>query len=129
MGFVIHKPTLTLLCVSLPDSGSLDSVVPSCSSSWPTGRSLFQKPSLVLLFLYFISCFKKKSQICCLSVFKIGDGRLGDCFCVVALVHSSYMLYLNFSDDFLVVVITRQSSLPNAVDRQSGERLASRLPV
>lgn len=71
---------------------------------------------------------RKKSQICCLSVFKIGGGRLGDCLCVVALVHS-YVLYLNFSDDLQLVVTTRQSSLPNAVVRQSGERLASRLPV
>lgn len=71
---------------------------------------------------------RKKSQICCLSVFKIGGGRLGDCLCVVALVHS-YVLYLKFSDDLQLVVTTRQSSLPNAVVRQSGERLASRLPV
>lgn len=92
--FGISQPPafLTLLCVSLSDSGSHGSVAPSCSSSWPIGRSLFQKPSLVLLFLYFISCLKqtkKYVQICCLSVFKIGGGRLGDCLCVVALVYSS----------------------------------------
>lgn len=55
---------------------------------------------------------------------KIGGGRLGVCLCVVALVYSSFVLYLKFSDDLQLVVTTRQSSLPNAVVRQSGERLA-----
>lgn len=60
----------------------------------------------------------------------IGGGRLGNYSCV-ALVFSSFVLDLNFlfSDDLHLVVMTRQSSLPNAVVRQSGERLASRLPV
>lgn len=64
-----------------------------------------------------------------MSVFKIGGERLGDCLCAVALVYSSYVLYLNISEDLQLVVTTHQSSLPNAVVRQSGERLASRLPV
>lgn len=60
---------------------------------------------------------------------KIGGGKLGDCLCVVALVNSSFVLYLSFYDDLKLVVTTCQSSLPNAIVRQSGERLASRLPV
>jgi len=37
--------------------------------------------------------------------------------------------FFYFYDDFQLGVTTRQSSLPNAVVRQSGERLAPRLPV
>lgn len=69
------------------------------------GEEPVPETRLVLLFFFvflnFIFCFKKKKKkkvICCLSVFKIGGGRLGDCLCVVALVYSSYVLYLNFSD-------------------------------
>lgn len=66
-GFISHQPFLTLLCNLLADSGSLDSVGPSCSSSWPTGRSLFQKLCLVL-FLYFISCLKRILNMLSISI-------------------------------------------------------------
>lgn len=61
LGNISHQPSLTLLRVILSDLGFFDSVVPSCCSSWPTGRSLFQKPSLMLLFLYFLA-FKKSHK-------------------------------------------------------------------
>lgn len=127
-GFPSHQPSLTLLCVLVPGSGS-----PQCCTLLFFFLVYREEPvpeTSLVLFLYFIFCLKKKKKvICCLSVFKIGGGRLGDCLCVVALVYSSYVLYLNFSDDLHLVVRTRQSSPPNAVVGQSGQRLASRLPV
>lgn len=95
---VTFKSLPWLFCVLKRQVQALFSVVPSFSSSWSTGRSLFQKLDL-FCFLTLFSALKK-SQICCLSVFKLGGGRLGDCLCVVALVYSPYMLYLNFSDWF-----------------------------
>ena len=69
-----------------------DSVLPSCSSSWPTGLSLFQKPVLCCCFCTLFPAFekkkkeKKKSQKPVYQYFKkllkkIRGGKLGNYSC------------------------------------------------
>lgn len=85
-------------------------------SSWPAGKSLIQRS---VSFLYFISTFlNEKSNIFQYSKKKkiIRGGRLENysVFRLVVSLCAYLILQFIFPDDLHLVVMTRQSSLPNA---------------
>lgn len=63
LGFMSHQPSLTFPEFYCQTESLLRRLCASCSSSWPTGRSLFQIPGFVfVVFILFIFCFKKKKS-------------------------------------------------------------------
>lgn len=99
----------------------LFSVIPSFSSSWSTGRGLFQ---ILECFFFlkkkklYVFTFCLKRVLSCRSIFKIGSRWLGDYLCCFssfcAFWFFLFFYVFFFIADFFWAVTTCHSSLPNA---------------
>lgn len=123
-----HRPSLTFLCLTA--GLRLSSKCCALLLFFLVHREEPVPNIQFCVFILLFSAFKSYKYV--LSVFKNRwkTGGLLMC-CCFSLSFFCALPRLNFLyfDDFQLGVTTRQSSLPNAVVRQSGERLAPRLPV